>query len=209
MLDSVTLTSHNLLEIIPRQPAAPPASLCLPEETALAIEAACNREAYAELYRRYATSVYRYMLAYTGNTHDAQDLTAQTFLAGLEGIAGFRARGTFAAWLFSIARRKAIDHYRRHPRTIPIDSLEDTPHPDQQPDQAFEDRFNYEQLAGLIRTLAPDRAEAITLRVFAELSIGEIAELMGRSESAVRMLLSRAVHDLKHKLSMAEQSAHR
>jgi RNA polymerase sigma-70 factor (ECF subfamily) len=175
-------------------------------DATLAAEAVHDREAYAELYRRHANSVYRYMIAYVGNTQDAQDLTAQTFLAGLEGIGGFAGRGTFGAWLFGIARRKAMDYFRRQQATVPLDSVADCPHPGRQPDQEVEDRFDYEQLAAMIRTLAPDRAEAITLRVFAELSVTEIAESMGRSETAVRMLLSRAVHDLKRKLAPTDST---
>ena len=74
------------------------------DEATLAAEAARNREAFAALYRRYVNAVYRYMLAHVGNVPDAQDLTAQTFLAGLEGINSFAGKGKFAAWLFAIAQ---------------------------------------------------------------------------------------------------------
>jgi RNA polymerase sigma-70 factor (ECF subfamily) len=159
-----------------------------------------DQEAYAILYHRYANSVYRYMLVCVGNEQDAQDLTAQTFLAGLENINAYQGRGRFAAWLFSIARRKAMDYYRHDHNDVHLEDLVETPHPDRQPDQVAEDHFSYEELTRAIRTLAPDRAEAIRLRVFAELSVGEIGEAMERSEYAVRMLLSRAVQDLKQRL---------
>jgi RNA polymerase sigma-70 factor (ECF subfamily) len=177
------------------------------DDVILARAACHSREAYAELYDRYVLSVYRYFLAYVGHVQDAQDLTAQTFLAGLEGIATYRATGAFAAWLFGIAHRKAMDYFRRSRDTVSLDELTETPHPDQLPEQIIEERLDYEQLSAAIRMLAPDRADAITLRIFAQLSVTEIAELMGRHESAVRMLLSRAISDLRRKMGPTQPSA--
>lgn len=170
------------------------------DDLALVAESRRNQEAYALLYRRYANSVYRYMLVCVGNEQDAQDLMAQAFLAGLEGLHLYQGRGKFAAWLFSIAHRKVMDYYRHARKDVPLDDLTETAHPDRQPDQIAEDRSDYEQLTRAIHALAPDRAEVVRLRVFAELSIAEISEAMGRSESAVRMLLSRAIHDLRIRL---------
>ncbi len=45
---------------------------------------------------------------------EAEDFTAQTFLAAPEGLKGYRGHGSFAAWLFGIARRKCAAHHRRH-----------------------------------------------------------------------------------------------
>ena len=82
--------------------------------------------AFAELYHRYINRVYRYHLARLGSTADAQDLTAQTFLAALEGIASYRGSGSFAAWLMGIAHNMLSMHYRQGNRT---EALEDCPEP--------------------------------------------------------------------------------
>jgi RNA polymerase sigma-70 factor, ECF subfamily len=209
MTNGLPLASQGLLDALTWAARAPAARQAESDDASLAALAKRDREAFAELYRRHANSVYRYMLAYVGNPQDAQDLTAQTFLAGLENIASFAGRGTFAAWLFGIARRKAMDYFRQDPHTVPLDALAELAHPSLPPDQMVEDTQDYEQLAAAIRSLAPDRAEALTLRVFAELPICEIAAAMGRRESAVRMLLSRAVHDLKHMLNDPAQNGAR
>jgi RNA polymerase sigma-70 factor (ECF subfamily) len=173
------------------------------DDDALAASARGDRRAYAELYRRHAPAVYRYMLVKVGHLQDAQDLTAQTFLAGLENISSYRGRGRFAAWLFGIARRKAVDYYRRVSGrdALSLDNLDDLPHPGQGPDEACEAVNDHERLAVALRRLAPDRAEALALRVFADRSVSEIAELMERSEPAVRMLVSRAIQDLRKALA--------
>jgi RNA polymerase sigma-70 factor (ECF subfamily) len=201
MTDSLSLTNSALLDIFAPRSLETPVNIKL-EDAALALAARANQEAYAVLYHRYANSVYRYALAYVRDVQDAQDLTEQTFLAGLENIRSFEGRGQFAAWLFSIAHRKIMDHYRHERVHIPLDDLAEIAHPARQPDQVVEDRLDFEQLALCINSLAPDRAEAIRLRVFAELSVPEISELMGRSESAVRMLISRAISDLRRKLAV-------
>lgn len=209
MANSFQLARQSLLDALAPRSFTPQALpvWCTADDAALAVAARQDCEAYAELYRRHATSVFRYMLAHAGNAQDAQDLTAQTFLAGLEAIGAFRARGTFAAWLFGIAYHKVMDYHRRDRPTVPLDQLAGTPHPDKQPDQVVEDRFDRHELTRSIRMLAPDRAEALTLRVFAELSVEEISELMGRSESAVRMLLSRAVRDLKRLMDLGASAS--
>jgi RNA polymerase sigma-70 factor, ECF subfamily len=199
MTDGLSLTTTLLLDVFAPRTFETSVNV-LTEDTALVYATRANQEAYAALYRRYANSIYRYMLAYVRNVQDAQDLTEQTFLAGLEGLRSFEGRGQFAAWLFSIAHRKVMDYYRHERIHVPLDSLAETAHPARQPDQVVEDRLDFEQLSLAIGTLAPDRAEVIRLRIFAELGVPEISELMGRSESAVRMLLSRAVNDLRRKL---------
>ena len=67
------------------------------DETDLAQQAIQDMEAFAELYRRHVTRVYRYHIAHVGNVKDAEDLTSQTFMAALEGIRSFRGSGSFAA----------------------------------------------------------------------------------------------------------------
>jgi RNA polymerase sigma-70 factor (ECF subfamily) len=74
------------------------------DEESLAKQACVNANAFAELYRRHVAQVYRYHLIHTGSTTEAEDLTSQTFMAALDGIAGYRNTGAFAAWLMGIAR---------------------------------------------------------------------------------------------------------
>src|SRR5262249_38101500 len=79
--------------------------------------------AFAELYRRYLTRVYRYLLARLGDSTLAQDATAQTFVAALEGLGSYRGSGEFRAWLLTIARNKAADVFRARRTTVPLESV--------------------------------------------------------------------------------------
>ncbi len=182
-----------------------PASTTETEDSALARQASGDRACFAELYRRYVTRVYRYLLVRVHDPHAAQDLTSQTFLAAIEGIRSYRASGTFAAWLFGIARRKAADHFRRNHATLPLEAVECVPHPDPLPEQVVEQRLQLEQVARVLRCIAPERAEALALRIFAGLTAAEVGAVMGKSEAAIKMLVHRAIGDVQVRLGTSEE----
>lgn len=183
-----------------------PAAMVWPDDDdALARIVRSHPAAFAELYRRHANRVYRYLLAQSGDVHQAQDLAAQTFLVALEGISSYRGQGRFAAWLLTIARHTAIDYFRRQRRrtTLPLEAAAQIVDPSPSLEQTIAARLHLEQVLALLPLLAPERAEALTLRIFSGLSVAEVAQVMGKSEAAVRMLLSRAVHDLQKRLAFS------
>lgn len=158
--------------------------------------------AFSELYRRYFRRVYGYHLLRTGNTDDAEDLTSQTFMAALEGIHRFDGRGAFAAWLMSIAHHKMAQHYRRKRPETNLDEHENLANPSPHPEDVAYQRGLLQQVSRALGRLAPERAEAFALRIFGGLSAAETAGVLGKSESAVKMLVHRALKDLRQILDM-------
>src|ERR1700758_726450 len=72
-----------------------------------------DRDALEELYLIHFDRIYGYLHMSVGNRHDAEDLTTQTFLKMLESIGRFRWRSApFSAWLFRIAHKLAMEHFR-------------------------------------------------------------------------------------------------
>jgi len=175
-------------------------------DEALALQASASRAAFAELYRRHADRVYRFCLGRTGSVHDAQELTADTFLSALEGVRGYRP-GHFGAWLIGIARNKVALFYRRRKQTVQLDESEPDWRPQAAVEQLVGQRIQMEKIAGALRAIAPERAEALSLRVLGELPTAEVARLMGKSEPAVRMLIHRAIADLRGRLAAPEEQA--
>jgi RNA polymerase sigma-70 factor (ECF subfamily) len=174
------------------------------EELELARQASTNSGCFAELYRRHSTRVYRYLLVRVSDTHMAQDLTSQTFLAALEGIQSYKGKGTVAAWLFGIARRQLALYWRGQRPILPLDAADHLPCPDPPLDQVVEERLRLERVARGLRGIAPERAEALALRIFGGLSAVEVGALLGKSEAAVKMLVHRAVGDLQARLGGEE-----
>lgn len=188
------------LAVTRRWPAA-----TVEEEAALAL-AAARRDpaAFAELYRRYISRVYRYLYSYVGERAEAEDLTAQVFTAAWEGIHRYREQGNFAAWVFRIARNKAGDFYRRRRPLVPLDETYPEPQPAGDPAVTLEKRENLRRLQTLLKRLDPEQQELLRLRFAAELSFAEMGGLLGRSEAAVKM----AVHRLLHRLQVDWENAH-
>ncbi len=174
------------------------------DDLQLAAQARTDAEAFAELYRRHVTRVYRYHMAHTGNVKDAEDLTSQTFMAALESIRSFRGSGSFAAWILGIASHKRQLFFRSHRQTeLPLDSALDLPDSAMPTDKAALRSIQIGRLHEALQSLSADRLEAIALHFFAGLDCSEAARVLRKSEAAVKMLLSRGLQDLRTRTSLS------
>lgn len=154
-------------------------------DTALIARAQRDPAAFVHLYDRYVNRVYGYHLSRVNSPADAQDLTAQTFLAALEALPRYRERGAFGAWLFRIARSKAMDFFRRRRPQVDLDSVEVAL---SSLDQSL---IELEPLRALVRTLTADEQELLQLRFVADLKYQEIGAITGQSEAAVKKAVQR------------------
>lgn len=158
---------------------------------------------FTELYQRYVARVYRYALGRAGNEADAQDITSQTFIAAMENIHNFRGNSTFSTWLLGIARHKVADLYRHRRPEQDLETAVSIPDTDEHTDDIVGRQLQIDQVVQKLHTLAPDRAEALALRLFGGLEVAEIAQLMGKKKAAVRMLVFRGLRDLQVRLNPA------
>ena len=173
------------------------------DESALVRAAQTDGEVFALLYDRYVQRLYHYFYHRTNNVHDAEDLTAQTFLTALEALPHYRRDGYFAAWLFTIARNKVVDYYRRTPN-VPLDESMAPPF---QSDLAGEAETSQQRgiLLRAIRSLKEDEQELIRLRYVAELSFAEIAKALHKSEGATKKMLYRLLARLKSQMEAGHE----
>lgn len=155
------------------------------EELQMIKAARMDIRAFGDLYELYVEQVFRYLYSRIGDLHDAEDVTAQTFLAAFESFDGFRQNDHFASWLFTIARNKAIDYFRQRNRYSSIgDASEIATESD-----PLSGVIRSEQslvLARLIRVLPEEERELLRLRFLAEMSYPEIAHLLHRNEDAIK-----------------------
>lgn len=155
------------------------------DEHQLLAEVRKDPRKFGLLYKKYANPVYRYVFTRTGNKQIAEDITSQTFLSALESFSKFRQDGNFGSWLFTIARNKVNDHFRRSKTLTPIHEAEliddgsDALAHSIQSDQA-------KIVQSLINELAEEEQELLRLRFIAELSYSNIARLLHKSEDAVK-----------------------
>jgi RNA polymerase sigma-70 factor (ECF subfamily) len=173
------------------------------EDAHLAQLARADADAFAELYRRHVTSVYRYHMAHTGNVKDAEDLTSQTFMAALEGIRSYRGTGSFGAWIMGIAARKRAMFFRGSKPEVPLEAAHHIPTPSLPTDKAAARRLQMDQVHHALKEISPERAEALILCFFGGLKPVEAGHILRKSEAAVKMLISRGLHDLRTRTSLA------
>lgn len=159
-----------------------------------------DRSAFVALYRRYLPRVYRYVYRRVGNQQDAEDVTASVFTEAMESLNDYREQGSFAGWLFTIAHRRVADYHRRQREGISLEevapALSDSG-PGLEALALRRDRL--ERVAQALDELTADRQEALALRFFGELSNKEVAQVMGKSEAAVKMLVYRAIRQLRRR----------
>ena len=153
---------------------------------------------FGELYEENFYRVYAYIARRVRGRQEAEDLTADVFREALAGIGRFEWRGVpFAAWLLRIASRAVADHYKRSARESG------------RPSEAELERVVPQEIERhvivfqLVDRLPEAQARVIRLRFVEQKSIREIAQVLGRSEGAVKQLQLRAIENLRAQLEGA------
>jgi len=153
------------------------------------------RRALLALYDDGLPVIYGYFVRRCGDRGVAEDLTSETFLAAMDAARKVEPPPTSIQWLLGVARHKLADHYRRGQDRLSVPVAE-LPEPIDTPDDwdAELDRMVAE--AALARLSEPHRT-VLVLRYMDDCSVGECAELIGRTVHATEALLVRARRALK------------
>lgn len=160
-----------------------------------------NPADFEKVYQTYVQSVFKYLYSHTGSRQDAEELTAQTFLSAIERLPSYRHRGYFPAWLFSIARNKAADLFRRRSRLAEAELLEDMPSGNDLPEDFYRTK-RIEDLSKIIQSLPEAEQELLRLRFVADLSFVQIAAIQGRKLDAVKKTPYRLLSRLHSQLEI-------
>ncbi len=153
--------------------------------------------AFSALYRSYVTPVYRYLYSRTGNAAEAEDLTTTVFMSALENLQRYQEQGNFKAWLFTLARNKLADSYRRERWHLPLEEWASAMGPNgNDPERTVIKMETMDRLKRLFQELKPEQQELLHLRFAAQLSFAQIAQVVGRSEAAVKMAVYRILQQL-------------
>jgi RNA polymerase sigma-70 factor (ECF subfamily) len=160
-----------------------------------------DRQAFGELYDRYAALTYRHIHCLVGDRQAAEDLTAQTFLQALQAIGRYEERGIpFQVWLLRIARNLAINHWRIRRNHSNGDNGLERKDSMPSPESLCEAKLLEEEVWGAVRRLRGDQRQVIVLRFVDGLSYPEVAQVLGKSIGAVRVVQYRALSALRRAL---------
>jgi RNA polymerase sigma-70 factor, ECF subfamily len=165
------------------------------------IEAAKQDPArFQELYDRYFDQIYSYVYYHGGSREQAEDITAATFQRGLEDLPNFQWRGVpYSAWLYRVAGN-LLSRDRRRPAWLELLDTQYRGDQPEEPDEVVLRRDENSRLHDAIRSLPSDQRQAILLRFFAGMRNKEVGRVMNRSEGAVKLLVFRAVSNLRRQL---------
>ena len=171
------------------------------EDEVLAKQASAEAAAFAELYDRYLSVVYRYVRSQVPDHATAEDLTAQVFLKSFVASSSFRAEGSYRAWIFQIARNTVSTWRATTGRSeLPVEHIpEDIK--SEPTDPVAADEESRDALKETMARLPDAQQEVLHLRYWKDLSIEEIAASTRRSSGAVRQLLHRARRRLRKTLT--------
>jgi RNA polymerase sigma-70 factor (ECF subfamily) len=164
-----------------------------------------DEEAFAVLWRHLQPAVLRYLRVAAPQT--AEDLAADTWLSVIRRLKHFRGdERAFRAWVFTVARHRAIDWRRQAARRptnlVPVEQLAGRPAPDDPVAAMLEAQSTRAALA-LVAELPPEQAEVVALRVLGGLDVAEVARIVGKRPGAVRVLTHRGLRRLARRMEAA------
>jgi RNA polymerase sigma-70 factor (ECF subfamily) len=171
--------------------------------------------AFEVLVNRYQHRLLGVMVHLVGRVEEAEDLTQEVFLRIYRARKGYRPRAKFSTWLFTIANNLALNHLRGRGRSPMVAFTSGSDTTGASAVRSAEERavsregtpsaqLRKVELSDVVREalelLGEDQKVAVLLNKFEEMSYAEIAEVMGRSEAAVKSLLARARNHLREQL---------
>lgn len=167
----------------------------------IAQAAAGNREAFGRLYEQHSVRVFRHAYFLTGDVTLAEDLTAQTFLKALEAIGRYEDRGVpFIAWLLRITVNLAINYKKALKNGAHAQLPEQLEDDDAlgSPEKSCTMKSEGERVWTKVQELPAEQRQVIVMRFMQDLPYSDVANVLGKSVGAVRVIQFRALNNLRN-----------
>jgi RNA polymerase sigma-70 factor (ECF subfamily) len=162
----------------------------------LVAAALANPSAFLALYDRYFDRVLGYVRLRIRDATTCEDVTSHVFTTALAQIGRFRGEGSFAGWLFQIARN-AVHDVQRQRITEPL--VEQRAAVEPTPEELVLERERAEELHAVIRRLRPEEQHLLALRYGAGLAFEEIGAIVGSAPATLRVRMHRVLEELRRR----------
>lgn len=166
-----------------------------------------DSHAFRFLVKKYQDYVFTIAMRILGNRHEAEEVAQDVFVKVWRRLPSFEGRAAFSTWLYRIAWRASIDKLRcrkKNTRSLDdefTDRLLQLPYPEDDPQDQLAQKDLATSLRHALMLLKPDDAALLRLYYFKELSVKEVCQVTGLTESNVKVKLFRARTALKNLLS--------
>ncbi len=161
-----------------------------------------DKEAFGELYDYFLNVIYRFIFFRVSSEAIAEDLTSDVFFKTIKNLDKYQKKDNmpFSAWLFRIAKNILVDHYRKE---VPLEEIPET-YVDESdiantPEKTVTN-IDHGRIMTALKSLPEMQAQAIILKYFSDQKNSEIATVLDKSETAIRILQSRGLKKLRDSL---------
>jgi RNA polymerase sigma-70 factor, ECF subfamily len=159
-------------------------------------------DALAAIHDTFYTPIYQYMLYRVSDSATAEDLTSEVFTRFLSVLRDRHSQpNTIKGWLFGVANKVVNDFYRKKYRAPHIALHESMPGMEDTPGTVFDNAHTRAALRSALTDLTEEQQMVLGLRFGSDMPIRDVAELMGKTEGAVKQLQARAIAALSRKLT--------
>jgi RNA polymerase sigma-70 factor (ECF subfamily) len=155
-----------------------------------------DRQSYALLVEKYKSPIYKLTYRMTGNPEDAADLTQDTFIRAYLYLWRYNPRNKFFTWLYTIALNLIKNHLRKNKRYKSSEEINTIPLADNNPSPEA-NLIEAQEISWCLMRLDDELRALLIMKYQQELSFEEIAEITGKSLSAVKMRIYRGLEKLK------------
>lgn len=154
---------------------------------------------FESIYRRYFSDVELYLRAICHDAHLAEELTEHVFFQALKALPEFRGDCDIRTWLCAMARNAYLSHLRKTKSTEDIAQIQ-IPDPKQAVEEQVADRQQAMQIHRILHQMPEPYKEVFSLRVFGQLSFGDIGGLFGRTANWACVTYHRARQKIQEKM---------
>ncbi len=156
-----------------------------------------DESALTELYERYFEKIFRFVYYRVGHKETGEDLTEDVFLKAFKRLHSITEAHRFEGWLYRIAKNTIIDHYRKRKSTVAIEEIENTLEYETNLVDIVNLQTNQIKLLKTLKQLPAEQQIVLKLKFFEQLENPEIAELLHKSEGAIRVIQHRGLTQLR------------
>ena len=167
-----------------------------------------HKESFELLCNRYTVPMYRFAMSFVKNKDEAEDIVQKTFIKMWKHIHTFDVSKKFSVWLYTIARRTALDELKKR-KTFSFSSMsyeEDLPFDETLADpSAFTEKMlestrEVNAFEQVLATLSPEKSEIVFLKLYEDMTFEEISLLVDRPMNTVKSIYRRALEVVKKEL---------